>query len=60
MGKKRTKEEVADVVEMEGLGYAVQYYMGPENIEDDELAREWRAAKEALDNITDLLAEWMS
>lgn len=54
-GKLYTNEEIADVVESEGLGYAVQYYLNPELIEDDELKQKWQDAKDALDALTEYL-----
>lgn len=39
MSRKYTLEEVADIVQIEGLGYAIQHYMSGESIEDPELAQ---------------------
>lgn len=52
---KYTIADVADIVESEGLGYAVMDYMSAEKIEDEDLARLWRIAKEALDGIDAIL-----
>lgn len=54
---KYTTEQVAGIVDCEGLGYAVTDYLGADSIEDPELARLWRQAKEALDEINEILEE---
>jgi len=56
--KKLTLQQVFDVVETEGLGYAVQYHTGYESIADKDLAKYWKQAKEALDNIQSMLDEY--
>ena len=53
--EKYSIEQVADIVHSEGLGYAVMDYMSADSIEDPDLARLWRIAKEALDGITEIL-----
>jgi hypothetical protein len=52
---KKSNKQVADIVEMEGLGYAVQHYLSAEQIKDQKLAAHWRTAKDALDAIEALL-----
>lgn len=59
MSDKLSKEEVADIVFEEGLGYAVDDYLSYERIEDEELAEAWHEAHEALCNIYTLLADWL-
>lgn len=54
---KLSKEEVAWVVENEGLDYAICEYMGADSIADSELAEAWEAAKFALKRVVDLLPE---
>ena len=49
--EQKSNQEVADIVEMEGLGYAVQHYLGAESIKDEKLAALWASAKEALNAI---------
>ena len=49
------KDEVAEIIENEGLGYAVTEYMSSEHIEDPELATLWRIARAALQDIEDFL-----
>lgn len=52
---KMTNEEVAAVVDSEGLGYAIEHYMSADSIEDPVLAARWCAAKEALSAVRDCL-----
>lgn len=53
--EKYSIEQVADAVEGEGLGYALQTYLSADKIEDEDLARLWRIAKEAPDGIDAIL-----
>jgi hypothetical protein len=55
MNRKYSLIQVKSIVEQEGIGYAVQSYMGHENIEDEKLAFLWKQAKEALDGIEKIL-----
>lgn len=55
--EKYTTEQVADIVASEGLGYAVQHYMGADSIEDLRLAGLWSTARTALDAIDAMLPE---
>lgn len=48
--KRRTMEQIRDIVESEGLGYAVQSYIGHESV-PLELADAWKRASDALDEI---------
>ena len=48
-------QEVANYVEMEGLGYAVMSGLSARNIKDPELARQWRIAEKVLMAIQDIL-----
>lgn len=52
----KTTEEVAQIVESEGLGYTIQFYMD-DDIADPNLQGFWRIARIALDNIKDILDE---
>jgi hypothetical protein len=52
---KKSNRQVADIVEMEGLGYAVQNYMSADQIKDQKLAALWKTAKDALDAIEAML-----
>lgn len=58
MSKKMlSNSQVFDIVESEGLGYAIQFYMNEEKIADKELAKYWKQAKDAIDNIQSILDE---
>ena len=57
MNDKYTVEQVADIVEMEGLGYAIEGYLGAENIEDLELAARWHTAQEAMKRIREIIGD---
>lgn len=47
--------EIAEIVEREGLGYAVQWYMSGKNFKDKYLANLWDETKERLDEIEEIL-----
>ena len=51
MARKKTSEQVAQIVESEGLGYAIQSYLSPNEIKDKELADLWREAAEIMNEI---------
>jgi hypothetical protein len=53
--RKYSKEEVRDIVENEGLGYAIQWYMSAAYVEDEDVAFHWAEAKKHLDAIDKLL-----
>lgn len=53
--KKMGLEQVAGIVENEGLGYAVQHYMSGEDIADKKLAKLWDEAKVLLNEIDEIL-----
>lgn len=59
MSKKRTmtNEQVARIVDREGLDYAVTAYMGSEDFEDRYLAKLWDKAQKILREIEDILEE---
>ena len=48
MPNKKDIEEVAAIVNSEGLGYAVMGYMSADSIADPKLAELWAAADKAL------------
>jgi hypothetical protein len=48
---KKTIQDVVDIINTEGLGYAVQDYLNFDNIEDKELLKLWMVAQETLDAI---------
>lgn len=51
MMNKYSTEIVTEMVEREGLGYAIQHYLSGDSIEDPELAKMWDEAKTLLDRI---------
>lgn len=52
---KMTVEEVASVVDREGLGYALTNYMNADSIADSMLAQAWTQAQQAMARVKDLL-----
>lgn len=52
-----TKDEVREIVDSEGLGYAVLDYMSGDQIEDPELRQAWVDANLALGRLQKLLWE---
>lgn len=58
--EKLTVEEVTERVETEGLGYAVQHYLGRDvNSEDKKLNKLWKQAYDALEALQDYLpVDW--
>lgn len=52
---KITIEEFRERVEFDGLGYTVQWYFKPDDIEDDYLREQVSIAKKALDAIDSYL-----
>ena len=52
---KKSLQDVADIVDNEGLGYAVQDYMSADSIEDEELAKLWDEAGIILNKIDKIL-----
>ena len=53
--KNRTTEEVGNIVKSEGLGYAIQNYLGAEKIQDKELSKLWKEAELALNAVEKFL-----
>ena len=49
--KKRNNEELKDIIGDEGLGYAIQFDISWKNIEDNEIAKLWKIASDAMDKI---------
>lgn len=48
-----TKEQVVDIIQKQGLGYAIQSYMRGKDIKDRGLAIIWDDAKDLLDRISE-------
>lgn len=55
-----TNEEVADIVEQEGLGYSVMDYLSSEQIEDEVLRALWENAADLLYKIDSYLGIYPS
>lgn len=55
--EKMSVEEVRDVIESEGLDYAIMHYMSADNIMDETLRKYWTKAAEYLNKITDYVEE---
>jgi hypothetical protein len=53
--KKHSIQQVALIVEYEGLGYAIQDYMSGDSIEDPELAKMWDECQKLMNKIEDVL-----
>jgi len=56
--KKDTLQDVARIVENEGIGYAVQHYMSGDTIENDHLRKLWKECAVLLDEIDDILSPY--
>jgi len=52
-----TLEEIAVIVDNEGLGYAIAHYMGSDDIEDPVLKEKWEQAGKLLREIEDMLPD---
>lgn len=55
MSEKKSLEEVAQIVQCEGLGYAVQHYMSGDEIENKTLREFWEEASRLLNQIDTIL-----
>jgi hypothetical protein len=54
MGKRKTLDEMRDIVESEGIGYAIQHYISHEDVAP-EIADAWQRAASAMDDIEQAL-----
>jgi len=52
-----TKQEVADIVDSEGLGYAITSYISGDDIDDPILREKWKEADKLLGEIQSILPE---
>ena len=52
---KHTKEQIANIIQNEGIGYTIQDYVSGEHIEDKVLAEMWKDAKDLLDRISEYI-----
>lgn len=55
---KISVEDVASIVEVEGLGYAIGEYIDAEGIDDKALAELWGEAQNALDEVKEYLTPY--
>lgn len=55
MSRNLTNEQIANIVDSNGLDYAIMHYMKAENIKDDELRSAWNSARAALIEIERIL-----
>jgi hypothetical protein len=55
MARRYTKQEVADIVEQDGLEDAIADSIEAEAIEDQKLSRAWAKARAALNEIEQIL-----
>lgn len=46
-----TNEELKDYIELEGLGYAIQSGISPDQIDDPFIAELWKDARDILDEL---------
>jgi hypothetical protein len=53
--KKLSNKQIKDIVEYEGLGYAIQHYLGSEMINNKKLSKLWGQTKKSLDAIAKIL-----
>ena len=56
---KLTNEEIGSTVSSEGIGYAIEYQINSNEIEDNELKKWWKQAEEAIDKINELLEDYI-
>ena len=52
-----TSKEVAEIVENEGLGYAITQCVSYDDIDDQELKDKWKQAQVLLSEIEDMLPD---
>ena len=50
-------EEISEIVDNEGLGYAIEFYMGAEEIDDPILSDKWVQASILLWEIRKMLPD---
>ena len=55
MSEKMSIREVADLVENEGIGYAIECYLGADEIEDENLRDKWRRVGVLIGEIREIL-----
>jgi len=55
--QKHSVSEIAGIIENEGLGYAIQSYISPSSIKDEDLADMWERARELLNEIQEYVED---
>lgn len=55
--QKMKTEDIAYIVESEGLDYAILHYLDADAIEDGALAKLWKQAGHLLEQIEEMLEE---
>lgn len=60
MDEKHTNEALTEIVDIEGLEYAILSYVDPEKIADPVVKEIWLRAKEAMEELEEILLkeEW--
>lgn len=53
--KKESIKDVATIVEIEGLGYAITDYLSADSIEDKKLSTLWKQGQDILKEISKIL-----
>ena len=46
-----SNQDLLDMIDVEGFGYAIEDYVNPADIDDPETRALWSAAKEAMSNL---------
>ena len=57
MSEKYSVNEMADIIDAEGLDYAIMHYCSADKIADPKLAKLWKKANKSLEDITDIFNE---
>jgi hypothetical protein len=57
--KKYSNQDVADIVQSEGLGYAIESYLSHNQIEDEGLAKLWQDCRAIMSEINRKLDEYV-
>lgn len=50
-----SNEDLREIIEQEGLGYAIMHYVSSGNIQDETVAMWWKKASEALAGVLEVL-----
>lgn len=58
-GRSYDYQQLADLIENEGFGYAIQNYLSWKDIEDKQIAKQWKIAADAMNKIEKILGPYM-